>query len=413
MINGNYATTREKVSFINDQGETLAGLLERPVAAPLAYALFAHCFTCSKTIGAATRISRALAAQGFAVLRFDFTGLGNSEGDFANTNFSSNVRDLLSAAQHLKAQGHALDLLIGHSLGGAAVLAAAADLPDVKAVVTVGAPSDPGHIEKLLSEHAQTIETAGSATVEIGGRPFKIGKQFLDDIRNQPLTERIARLGKALLVMHSPVDNVVEIDQASEIFQAAKHPKSFISLDRADHLLNDPQDAQFAANVIAAWSTRYVIARSEAAADRPALAPGEVLVRETGAGFTNEVFTATHKLLADEPISAGGTDRGPDPYGLLLAALGACTSMTLRIYAQHKQLALTRVAVKLRHSKIYAQDCDDCETHEGKLDQIEREIALEGELDGDQRQRLLEIAEKCPVHRTLTSEVRIRSRLVE
>jgi len=413
VINGNYATTREKVSFINDQGETLAGLLERPVAAPLAYALFAHCFTCSKTIGAATRISRALAAQGFAVLRFDFTGLGNSEGDFANTNFSSNVRDLLSAAQHLKAQGHALDLLIGHSLGGAAVLAAAADLPDVKAVVTVGAPSDPGHIEKLLSEHAQTIETAGSATVEIGGRPFKIGKQFLDDIRNQPLTERIARLGKALLVMHSPVDNVVEIDQASKIFQAAKHPKSFISLDRADHLLNDPQDAQFAANVIAAWSTRYVIARSEAAADRPALAPGEVLVRETGAGFTNEVFTATHKLLADEPISAGGTDRGPDPYGLLLAALGACTSMTLRIYAQHKQLALTRVAVKLRHSKIYAQDCDDCETREGKLDQIEREIAIEGELDGDQRQRLLEIANKCPVHRTLTSEIRIRSRLVE
>ena len=404
---------REKVSFTNAQGEKLAGLLERPKDIPKAYALFAHCFTCSKNIGAATRISRALAAQGFAVLRFDFTGLGNSEGDFANTNFSSNVRDLLSAAQHMRERGTPIELLVGHSLGGAAVLAAAAELAETKAVVTIGAPSGPEHLNHLFAANAATIEKEGSATVQLGGRNFTIKKQFLDDINNQTLRDRIAHLHKALLVMHAPVDDIVGIDEAAAIFQAAKHPKSFVSLDQADHLLSNARDSQFVADAIAVWSARYLVHQSAAEAAAPVLDAGEVLVRETGDGYTNEVYSGTHRLLADEPVNAGGNDRGPDPYKLLLAALGACTSMTLRMYAQHKNLPLTGVSVKLRHAKIHAEDCEDCETKAGRLDQIERTISVQGDLDDAQRQRLLEIAEKCPVHRTLQSEIRILSQLAD
>jgi len=409
-----YRVTRDKVSFTNDRGETLAGLLERPEGRPKAYALFAHCFTCSKNIGAASRISRALAAQGFAVLRFDFTGLGNSEGDFANTNFSSNVSDLVRAAQHVQSAYGPVELLIGHSLGGAAVLAAAGELPEVKAVVTIGAPSDPGHVKHLLRDHLEDIEAEGEATVELAGRQFTIKKQFLEDIRRRPLGARIAALRKALLVMHSPVDDIVGVDEASKIFLAAKHPKSFVSLDHADHLLNDPRDAQFVADVVAAWSGRYVLeAGGESASERPVLNAGEVLVRDVGGALSNEVFVGGHHLWADEPIAVGGGDRGPDPYKYLLAALGACTSMTLRLYARHKKLDLQRVSVKLRHEKIHAEDCKDCETKVGKLDQIEREISVEGELDDEQRQRLLEIADRCPVHRTLNAEIHIVSRLAE
>jgi putative redox protein len=409
-----YRVTREKVTFTNGHGETLAGLLERPEETPKAYALFAHCFTCSKNVGAASRISRALAAQGFAVLRFDFTGLGNSEGDFANTNFSSNVSDLAYAARHMAASHGPVELLIGHSLGGAAVLAAAGDLPEAKAVVTIGAPSDPGHIEHLLRDHLDGIEADGEAVVDLAGRRFTIKKQFLKDIRGRPLGQRVATLRKALLVMHSPVDDIVGVDEASKIFLAAKHPKSFVSLDRADHLLNDPRDAQFVADVVAAWAGRYVLAAAgETASERPALNPGEVLVRDIGDGLTNEVFSGVHRLWADEPVVGGGADRGPDPYKYLLAALGACTSMTLRLYARHKKLALRRVTVKLRHEKIHAEDCRDCETKIGKLDRIEREIIVEGDFDDDQRRRLLEIADRCPVHRTLKSEIHIVSRLAE
>ncbi len=405
---------RERVSFPNEQGETLAGLLERPDATPKAYALFAHCFTCSANVVAATRISRALAARGFAVLRFDFTGLGNSDGDFANTNFSSNVRDLVHAARHLKDRYGPVELLIGHSLGGAAVLAAAGELPEAKAVVTISAPSDPAHLEHFFADEREAIEQQGFATVNLAGRQFTIKKQFLDDIKDQMLDERIVQLHKALLVMHSPIDNIVAIDQAARIFQAAKHPKSFVSLDRADHLLSDPRDAVFVADIVAAWSTRYVmapVANADAAAPTPGA--GDVQVRETGDGLTNEVFAGPHRLLADEPVAAGGTDGGPDPYQYVLAGLGACTSMTLRLYAQHKRLPLKRVSVMLRHRKIHAQDCAECETREGKLDQIERDISLEGDLDAGQRQRLLEIAEKCPVHKTLTSEIRIVTRLTD
>lgn len=408
--------TRDKVTFTNDRGETLAGLLERPEGKPKAYALFAHCFTCSKNVGAASRISRALAAQGFAVLRFDFTGLGNSEGDFANTNFSSNVSDLVYAARHMQAHYGPVELLIGHSLGGAAVLAAAGELPESKALATIGAPSDPGHVRRLLRDHIDDIRAKGEATVELAGRRFTVKRQFLDDLGGQMLTTRVARLRKALLVMHSPVDEIVDVDEASKIFLAAKHPKSFVSLDHADHLLNDPRDARFVADVTAAWAGRYLLASAvePAAAStvaRPALAPGEVLVRDVDGTLTNEIFSGAHRLWADEPVAAGGADRGPDPYKYLLAALGACTSMTLRIYARHKNLALGRVSVTLRHRKIHAEDCRECETKIGKLDQIEREISVEGHFDEAQRGRLLEIADRCPVHRTLKSEIHIVSRL--
>jgi uncharacterized OsmC-like protein/pimeloyl-ACP methyl ester carboxylesterase len=408
-----YRMTRDKVTFTNDRGETLTGLLERPVGKPKAYALFAHCFTCSKNVGAASRISRALAAQGFAVLRFDFTGLGNSEGDFANTNFSSNVSDLVCAARHVQTHYGPVELLIGHSLGGAAVLAAADALPEAKAVATIGAPSDPGHVRRLLRDHVEHIRTEGEATVELAGRRFTIKRQFLDDLDGQMLTTRVARLRKALLVMHSPVDEIVDVDEASKIFLAAKHPKSFVSLDRADHLLNDPRDAQFVADVIAAWAGRYLLAPAAepAAARPPVLEAGEVLVRDVDGTLTNEIMSGAHRLWADEPVAAGGADRGPDPYKYLLAALGACTSMTLRIYARHKNLPLGRVSVKLRHQKVHAEDCSECETKIGKLDQIEREIFVEGDFDEAQRRRLLEIADKCPVHRTLRSEIRIVSRL--
>jgi uncharacterized OsmC-like protein/pimeloyl-ACP methyl ester carboxylesterase len=409
-----YRVTRDKVAFTNDRGETLAGLLERPLGEPKAYALFAHCFTCSKNVGAASRISRALAAQGFAVLRFDFTGLGNSEGDFANTNFSSNISDLIQAARHMQADYGPVELLIGHSLGGAAVLAAAGDLPETKAVVTIGAPSDPGHVHHLLREHIEDIEANGEATVDLAGRQFTIKKHFLDDIRDRPLDARIAKLRKALLVMHSPADDIVDVEEASKIFLAAKHPKSFVSLDRADHLLNDPRDAAFVADVVAAWADRCALASAAAPLPVwPTLAAGEVLVRDVEASLTNEIFSGAHHLWADEPPAVGGADRGPDPYKYLLAALGACTSMTLRLYARHKNLALRRVNVRLRHQKVHAQDCESFETRAGKLDRIEREITVEGDLDDAQRQRLLEMADRCPVHRTLRSEIQIVSRLAE
>lgn len=407
-----YRVLQERVDFTNAEGQTLAGLLERPDGPAQAYALFAHCFTCAKTSGAASRISRALAARGIAVLRFDFTGLGNSEGDFANTNFSSNVQDLLSAAQHLRERYEPVSLLVGHSLGGAAVLAAATELAEVRAVATLNAPSDPAHLRHLLRERLEDIAADGAAAIELGGRRFTVKRQFLDDLGAQALRDRIAALRKALLIMHSPVDEIVGIDEASKIFLAAKHPKSFVSLDQADHLLSDARDAQFVADIVGAWAARHLAAPGgEPVAPRPPVAVNEVWVQEAGGGLVNEIFAGPHRLLADEPVGAGGSDRGPDPYKLLLAALGACTSMTLRMYARHKNLPLAQVTVKLRHHKIHAKDCEECETPSGKLDQIERDIALTGPLDAEQRARLLEIADKCPVHRTLKSEIRILSRL--
>jgi uncharacterized OsmC-like protein/alpha/beta superfamily hydrolase len=399
----------EKFDFRSTQGYTLAALLDRPAGPVRAVALFAHCFTCGKDNRAARRIAEGLTLHGIAVLRFDFTGLGGSEGEFANTTFSSNVDDLVAAADHLREKLAAPAILIGHSLGGAAVLAAAHRIAEARAVVTIGAPCDPAHVAGLLGEHVDKIHAQGEVEVELAGRPFRIRRALLDDIAEQKLTERIKNLHKALLIFHSPNDETVGIENASHIFLAAKHPKSFISLAGADHLLSRASDAAYVANVIAAGAERYLdmAADSQPSDDTEA---GTVVVRETRRGkFQQEVIVGAHRLLADEPVAVGGMDSGPGPYDLLLAALGACTSMTLRLYAERKQLPLEQTTVRLHHNKVHATDCAECETKEGMIDRIDRAITLDGDLDAEQRARLLEIADKCPVHRTLTSEIDIRT----
>ena len=405
------AANTAMIRFPGALGSPLAARLDLPAGDPVAFALFAHCFTCSKDTLAASRISGALTSHRVGVLRFDFTGLGSSEGDFANTNFSSNIADLVAAAAWLGQHHQAPQILIGHSLGGAAVLAAARQLPAARAVATIGAPFDPGHVRQLLEPAITEIEAAGTAEVTLGGRKFHITKQFLDDIASQNTREHIAALRKALLIFHSPRDTTVAIENAAQIFMAARHPKSFVSLDDADHLLTRREDAAYVAAVLAAWASRY-IGQPEV---QPAAIPGTpegVTVAGTREGrFTQEITVGRHRLRADEPVSAGGDDSGPSPYDLLLAGLGACTSMTLRMYAEQKKWPLERVAVRLRHDKIHAEDCSECEAREGRIDRIEREIEIEGPLDAAQRARLLEIANKCPVHRTLQSEVWIPSRL--
>ncbi len=400
-----------RLEFENRDGDSLAGLLELPERPEqtLAFALFAHCFTCGKDIAAASRISRALAARGIAVLRFDFTGLGSSDGDFANTNFSSNVDDLICAANRLAEDYRAPQLLIGHSLGGAAVLAAAAQLESVNAVVTIAAPASASHVAHLFRDKAESIQQQGEALVSIGGREFPIKKQFLHDIENHAGTDKIARLKAALLVFHSPLDTIVSIDEAAAIYQAARHPKSFISLDRADHLLSRAADAEYVATTIAAWAERYLRRDDEEAGQVAGdLADGEVLITELDRKFLRGMYSKGHFLRADEPKTYGGSDLGPSPYELLLMSLGACTSMTLRMYANHKKLPLEDVQIRLRHERVHAEDCIDCND---KLERITRSIRLVGELDAAQRQRLLEIADRCPVHRTLESDPQIVSEL--
>ena len=403
----------ERFQFTGSESQQLAAALDLPEGKVGAYALFAHCFTCGKDVLAAKRIAVALSAKGIAVLRFDFTGLGASEGEFANSTFSSNVADLVRAADHLRKTRQAPALLIGHSLGGAAVLAAASQIPEAKAVVTIAAPSDPAHVTGLFADSIETIRKRGRAEVSLAGRPFTIRREFLDDIAEQSLFARVASLRKALLVMHAPTDETVSIENATRIFVAAKHPKSFVSLAGADHLVSDRRDSAYIADVIAAWSSRYLDAKmleeSPAAGD-----PRGVLVQETRNGkFQQAVTVGPHRMFADEPVAAGGDDTGPGPYDFLLAGLGACTSMTMRLYADRKSLPLERTTVTLKHSKIYAEDCSECETKQGMLDQIERVIAMEGSLSAEQRQKLMEIADKCPVHRTLTSEIRILTRAAD
>ena len=399
-----------RLEFDNAAGDKLAGLLELPENAS-SFALFAHCFTCGKDIAAASRISRALASRGIAVLRFDFTGLGGSDGDFANTNFSSNVDDLLRAAGALTEQYRAPEILIGHSLGGAAVLNAANQLDSVKAVVTIGAPATARHVAHLFDGSTEEIEQRGEARVNLGGREFSIKRQFLEDIDAYTGTDQIRELGAALLVFHSPLDTIVSIEEAARIYQAALHPKSFISLDKADHLLSKAADAEYVASTIAAWAGRYLDLESDIAEGVPGLADGEVLVTELDQKFLRGIYTRQHSLRADEPEKYGGSNLGPTPYDLLLMALGTCTSMTLRMYANRKQLPLEDVSIWLEHERIHAEDCEDCD-HGGKLERITRRIKLVGDLDEAQRRRLLEIADRCPVHRTLESDPQIVSELV-
>ncbi|MEQ8510547.1 MAG: bifunctional alpha/beta hydrolase/OsmC family protein [Rhodospirillaceae bacterium] len=405
-----------KIEFPGHSGEALAARLDMPDGEPKAYALFAHCFTCSKDVFAASRIASELSAHAIAVLRFDFTGLGASEGEFANTNFSSNVQDLLHAADYLRDNFEAPALLIGHSLGGAAVLAAAPEIAEAKAVVTIGAPSDAAHVSHNFGAKLDDIAKDGEAEVQLAGRTFKIKKQFLDDIEGQNVLDAVAGMKKALLVCQAPLDETVGIDNATKIFVAAKHPKSFLSLDSANHLLSKKSDAIYAAQCIAAWATRYIgvletkADASKSASDQPE--EGTVEVAEAGTGqFTQTIRVGPHVLTADEPAGVGGDNRGPTPYDYILSGLGACTTMTLRMYANRKDLPLDKVSVVLKHSKIHAEACADCETKEGKIDEISRTITLTGDLSEEQRAKLLEIADKCPVHRTLESEVKIRTKL--
>jgi putative redox protein len=397
----------DTIQFENAGGEMLSGRLDRPLeGAPLAYAIFAHCFTCSKQTRAVAAVSRALTQRGIAVLRFDFTGLGDSQGDFADTTFSSNVDDLVRAADYLGARLAPPEILVGHSFGGTACLKAAARLPGVKAVATIGSPFDPAHVRHLLSDAREAIERDGEASVTLAGRPFRIKRQFLEDLDTANMASTLPQLKRALLVLHSPVDDVVDIDNAAQIYRAARHPKSFISLDTADHMLSSPADADYAGSVIAGWAARYIQGRdkrprSEATVDHQAVA------RIGSNGFRTQISAGGHHLVADEPADVGGTDSGPAPYDLLVAALGACTAMTLRMYADRKQWPLEAVTVALSHRKIQASDCPGCKTATGQLDQIIRRIEIVGSLDAQQRQRLLEIADRCPVHRTLNGEIDI------
>ena len=424
---------RKRLEFPGAFGNDLVGRLERPDPSqgePAAYALFAHCFTCSKDLKAAVRISRTLVERGIAVFRFDFTGIGESSGDFGDTDFSSNLDDLEAAADFLRREYRAPQILIGHSLGGAAVLAAAERIPEVEAVATIGAPSDTEHLRETLLRKAPELEETGEARVQLGPKTFTIKRQLLDDLGRDHLEAAIGGLGRALLIFHSPVDEIVDIDNARRIYQAARHPKSFVSLDDADHLLTNPRDARYVGEVLAAWAGRYVALEtmddeagpSEGVSRAPS-EEGEALpagtVRVTGGtdGFTNQVRARGHRIVADEPADVGGNDRGLSPYELLLAGLGACTSMTLKMYADHKKWPLEQVRVELAHDRVHAEDCATCTDEQreggGKIDHITRRIRVEGDLDEEQRGRLLEIANRCPVHRTLTGVIHVESELVE
>lgn len=435
-----------KREFTGATGDTLVARLDLPVdGAPRAYALFAHCFTCSKNLKAVVNIARALNQARIAVFRFDFTGLGESEGEFAETNFSSNVGDLVAAARFMEREYEAPRILIGHSLGGAAVIRAAAGIPSAEAVATIGAPADPAHVRNLLTGALPEIETAGQAEVALGGRRFTIRKQFLDDLEETGMREALRELRRALLIFHSPVDRVVGIDNAARLFQAARHPKSFISLDTADHLLTDEADSRYVGTVLAAWSDKYVSAPAAAreaagpveagggtgsaapveaaAAATPAApsgaataAPGPargVAARTGPDGYRTEILASGHPLVADEPVAAGGTDAGPSPYDLLAAALGACTSITLRMYADRKRWPLEEIRVRLTHRKVHAEDQRRCESESARLDEMERRLELVGPLDEAQRARLAEIADRCPVHRTLEAGACVVTTLVE
>ena len=403
----------ERIEFQGHSGDKLAARLDLPDREAGAYALFAHCFTCGKDIAAARRVAQRLTETGVGVLRFDFTGLGHSKGEFANTTFSSNVDDLLLAADWLRQNRAAPQLIIGHSLGGAAVLAAAGRVPEAKAVVTIGAPHEPEHVLHNIGSALETIRAEGAAEVKLAGRPFTIKKEFVEDVEAAKLDAAIGSLKKALLVLHAPLDATVGVENASAIFSAAKHPKSFVTLDNADHLITNDRDAMYAADVIAAWASRYIDKREEA---HPAAGAEEGYVRAAEAtpnGFLQDVHTGGHHLLADEPASVGGTNLGPSPYQLVSAGLATCTSMTIRMYARRKQIPLEHVWVDVFHEKIHAEDCAECETQAGKIDVFRREIMLRGDLTSEQRAKLMEIADKCPVHRTLESEIKIETVAVQ
>lgn len=400
--------TIRKFAFTNSKGEQLMGRLDVPVDGHIqGMAIFAHCFTCSRNLHAVRQVSTGLNRQGIAVLSFDFTGIGDSDVAFEDTNFSANIQDLVDAAAYATENLRAPDLIIGHSLGGAAAILAAAKIPSVRAVATINAPADPAHVRALFSTIEEDIESTGQGNVILGGRPFTITQQFLNDLEEHDVAKTLSRLKRAYLVVHSPVDQTVSIDNATKLFVAAKHPKSFVSLDKADHLLSKSEDAIYTGEIIGQWAHKYFC--SEAQEDTLSDGGAQVVTRTGRQGFHTDIKVREHGLVADEPKSYGGTNHGPTPYDLLLAGLGACTSMTLRMYADRKKWPLEAAIVRLDHAKRHVEDCDTCGAGERspKLDHIERRVELIGDLSEEQRARLLEIADRCPVHRTLHSEVRI------
>lgn len=419
-----------RVRFPGVAGTELVGLLDEPDGAARGWAVFAHCFTCSKDSLAASRVSRALAARGIGVLRYDVTGLGESGGEFSEATFSTDVDDLVLAAAHLRETGRAPSLLVGHSLGGAAVVAAAGRLPEVTAVVTIGAPADPAHLAHLLGPVTDELREQGRACLTIAGREFTVTRALLDDLGEQAQDERLRTLDAALLVLHAPGDRTVGIDNARRVFDAARHPKSFVALDGADHLLTRPADSRWVADLVSSWAERYLPddgTPAEDDADAPGgshgvggiddgspSAEGTVVVTETGGGpFVEHVRAGRHTFVADEPVSIpGGTDTGPGPYDLLLAALGTCTAMTVRMYADRKRLPLERVRVTLGQRHVHADDLGACVGGgEDCVRQLVREIELVGDLDDVQRGKLLDIAGRCPVHRTLEAGVEVLTSL--
>jgi uncharacterized OsmC-like protein/alpha-beta hydrolase superfamily lysophospholipase len=401
-------TESRKVEFLGATGAILAARLDLPVETR-AFAIFAHCFTCGKDIFAASRIAQGLASRGIAVLRFDFTGIGSSEGEFANTNFSSNVGDLVAAADYLRLNHGPPSLLIGHSLGGAAVLAAAPLVADATGVVTIGAPASATQITRNFTANLENIAKNGTAELTLAGRTFTVTKQFLDDLAGQNFLENLANLKKAVLVCHASQDEYVGVENANAIFAAARHPKSFLSLDTADHLLRKRADGVYLADVIATWASRYLTVRERT----PVLPDGVVEVSETRGGHVAQrVLAGRHVLTVDEPVAVSGDDAGPDPYHYLLAALGACTAMTMRLYAERNGINVERFTVCLSHRQIHAEDCLDCDTKDANIGEITRDVTIEGNIPEAARARLMEIADRCPVHESLTHEIKICSRLV-
>lgn len=401
----------QKVVFKNKDGQFLSGRLELPAHRhPHNFVLFAHCFTCNKHFISIKNISRALTSSGFGVLRFDFTGLGESEGDFEDTNFSGNVEDLLSAASFLEKEYKAPTVIIGHSLGGAAVIFAAAQLTSVKAVATINAPSNPKHVQHLFKSSIEEINSTGKALVNFGGRDFTIKKHFIDDLETKSVTDIVKSFNKALLILHSPQDTVVSVKNAEEIYVSAKHPKSFVSLDKADHMLSNKSDSQYVGSVIASWATRYLEIKKE---EEVKTKHNVVASLDKNDGFTTQMKIGSHYMLADEPISFGGNDFGPSPYEYVSAGLAACTVMTLQMYTKRKGWDLKNIEVHISYGKKHAVDCENCEDKDAKIDTFEKVIKLEGDLDDKQRKRILQIADKCPVHKTLHSEIQVITRLEE
>ncbi len=398
------------INFKNKEGHTLSGRLELPVDQnPHNFAVFAHCFTCNKNLTAVRNISRSLTRNGFGVLRFDFTGLGQSEGDFSDTTFSGNITDLIAASDFLKTNYKSPSLIIGHSLGGAAAIFAAAEIDSIQAIATIGAPSNPEHVKHLFKSSLAEIEEKGYATVNLSGRDFTIKKEFIDDLEKQTLPQLVKTMRKSLLILHSPQDDTVGIKNAEEIYLAAHHPKSFVSLDGADHLLMNKEDSKYVGEVIANWSKRYLPIPENKTIKTQHQVVANLNVEDD---FTTQLKVGNHYLTADEPERVGGNDFGPDPYGFVSAGLAACTAMTIKMYTSHKNWDLKEVEVHINHNKKYDEDCENCESPTAKIDVFEREIKLEGNLEEKQIQRILRIADKCPVHKTLHNEVKVETKLI-